>query len=203
MQFQGLVGSVQYADGAQPAARQGKGGELMVSELNGRYYELTYRGKVFSACTQTAIALSTKSTTATGLILTNPLGSGVNLMLLSIQVALATAPAGISNIHLEANAAVQGTAVTHTTPLTVVNALLGANTLGVGLADSAATLPATPTVIRAIGGGPVATGSVAAPFIYDDVAGQIIIGPGTNVSLGYVTTAISVIASFFWAELPI
>jgi hypothetical protein len=203
MLLQGLVGRQTVADGAYPSVRCGRGAELMVSEFMGRYHEATSRGQVFSASTQAAIALSTLSTTATGFILSNPLASGFNLSILDICVALATAPAAAAPIHLAANAASQGTAVVHTTPLTVVNNLLGSTTTGVGLADRASTLPATPTVIRAIGGGPVAASSISPAFIRDEVAGQVIVGPGCNVSLGYLTTAISAVASMAWAELAV
>lgn len=165
------------------------------------YYELARRGQVFMACLQAVVALSTLNATATGFILTNPAGSGCNIALLDVCVALASAPAGIASVHL-AYGAKSDTAVTHTTPLTVRCGMLE-STRGVGLADSAATLPAAPVAIRAIGGGPVAGSSITSPFIMDRVNGQIIIPPGSTLSLGYITTAISVVASMSWAEFPI
>ena len=165
------------------------------------YFSLAQRGQVFMASLQSVVALTTLNATATGFILTNPGSSGVNIALLDVCVALASAPAGIASVHL-AYGTKSDTAVTHTTPLTVRSGLLDAYK-GAGLADSSATLPAAPVAIRAIGGGPVATGSVTSPFIRDEVRGQIIIPPGSSLSLGYITTAISVVASMAWAELPI
>ena len=165
------------------------------------YLELAMRGQLFMASLQSVVALTTLNATATGFILTNPGGSGRNIALLDVCVALASAPAGIASVHL-AYGAKSNTAVTHTTPLTVRSGLLE-SAKGVGLADSSATLPAAPVAIRAIGGGPVAGSSVESPFIMDRVNGQIIIPPGSSLSLGYITTAISVVASMSWAELPI
>jgi len=203
MIIRGEVGEQFLSDGADSRFRQGRQGELMVSELHGRYYEAALRGRVFCAANQAAAALSLLSATATGLILTNPAGSGKNLELLEIAVALATAPAGIATLGLAANVNVVAAAVVHTTPLIVRPTLIGGSLGAVGLADSAATLPAAPVLIRGIGGGPVATGSVTAPFIKDDVGGAIILAPGTAISLSAFTTAISVIASFTWAEWPV
>jgi hypothetical protein len=165
------------------------------------YRELAMRGQLFMASLQAVVALSTLSVTATGFILTNPAGSRHNIALMDVCVALASAPAGIATVHV-AYGAKSNTAVTQTTPLTVRSGLLE-SVRGVGLAASEATLPAAPVAIRAIGGGPVATGSVTSPFIRDEVRGQIIIPPGSSLSLGYITTAISVVASMCWAELPI
>lgn len=200
MIIEGIVGGQQNGDLAQVKARFDKQGGLSISKLNADYMELAARGLLFMASLQAAVALSTLSATATGFVLTNPNGSAKNLVLLDIAIALATAPAGISNIHL-AYGLKSATAVTQTTPLTVRSGLLE-GAVGVGLAASAATLPAAPVAIRPIGGGPVATGSVNAPFIRDEVKGAIIIPPGSSLSLGYLTTAISVVAGMVWAELP-
>lgn len=203
-QFQILmdVGPEVLADGASAPVRGMKDGSLAVTEINGRYYEQVKRGQVFIASLQAAVALSTLNATATGLILTNPANSGVDLVLLEILIALASAPAGISTIALAANLNPVAAAVVHTTPVAIRNALLGGPANSVALADSAATLPAAPVIVRPIGGGPVATGSVNAPFIKDEVAGDIIVPPGCAISLTYLTTAISALAAFIWHEKP-
>ena len=116
-------------------------------------FALAMRGQVFMASLQSVVALTTLNGTATGFILTNPNGSRVNIALLDVCVALASAPAGIATVHL-AYGARSNTAVTQTTPLTVQSGLLQFAS-GFGLAASSATLPAAPVAIRAIGGGPV------------------------------------------------
>jgi hypothetical protein len=202
MLFQGQVSPQQLAAGVQATVALGKGAEMLVSEYQGRYYSLAYAGKVFGICNQAAAALSTLSATYTGLLFFNPIGSGINAILLQTAVALATAPGGISNIHYESTLTAQTTAVTNTTPRASFSTLFGNTAASTCSGSVSATLPAAPVAVRALGGGPVATGSTVAPFILDDVAGSMIFGPGTYVGLGYLTTAISVVASFYWAELP-
>ena len=194
----GSVGPAQLGDAAAARGRFDNQASLMVSEMNGRYAELSKRGHLEMACNSSGVALSTVSATVTGFCLNNPTGSGYNFELIHIAVALTTAPAGIANIHLEYGL-ISATLVTHTTPLVVRSGMLEAFT-PVGLVDSSATIPAAPVAIRAIGGGPNATGSVTTPFISDEVAGAIIIQPGSTLNVGYFTTAISAVVSMMWAK---
>ena len=203
MLLQGAVGLQQQQDGAINTIRAGKSGEMTVSKLNPNYYELAYRGKIFTGGNQAAAALSLLSSTCTGLALWNPYGSNVNLVLLDICIAQATAPVAAASFQLEGvQRPVPGVAAP-TGALTAYNTLLGSGLKANGVLSASCTLTATPTLIRAIGGGPVATSNIQAAFIRDEVAGAIIIGPGCSVNLGATTTAISVVASFTWAELPV
>lgn len=106
MQVQTVVGPVAAADGATPALRAGRLGDLIHSQLHARYYEQTARGNVFSA-----MLIATTGTIAAGNIhgaaaaastqfaLWNPTGSGVNLALLRalISAISGTAPGGPVN----------------------------------------------------------------------------------------------------------
>lgn len=165
----------------------------------------TYMGdgarNIFVASTQAGVATSTAlSTTQTGFTLSNPFGSGKTLVLLQVNGALTTAPAGIATVVLAANVNPVAAAVTHTTPLTVRKANLGVSATAVGLADSAATLPAAPVVVRGLGG-PVATGSVSQPKISEDIGGSLCVAPGCAVSISSLTTAISGVWSMVWLEM--
>src|ERR1700692_3367917 len=109
------VGPVPASDGTPVTARGGKAGEALVQELNGRCYEVTYLGNVFSASNQTTIPVGVGlSTTVATLSLSNDSGSGKNLALLNASYAFATAPAAAAVVflgwHFHA-----GTNVTHTT----------------------------------------------------------------------------------------
>jgi hypothetical protein len=200
--IQTTVGPQTLANGATVTARAERTGGTVVQDAHGRYQEAVVQGNVYVASTQAGQALSTAlSTTQTGFTLTNPAGSGKNLVVLGAQVALTTAPAGISTLVWAANVNPVAAAVTQTTPLTVRNALLGAASTAVGLAASAVTLPAAPVVVRALGGGPVATGSVNAAYMSDDIAGQLIVAPGCAISLSALTTAISAVISVVWEEI--
>ena len=207
MLLEARTGPAVSSDGAAGETRRGRFNELITNDLGlGRYAEAVLRGQVFWASTQSGIALTTTlSTTATGFILTNPVGSGKNLLLLDTVVALTSAPAGVATLAwaVQFNSPTV-TAVTHTTPLTVRPALLsggGAAGGGVGLADSAATLPNTPVALRAIPGGPVASGTLNAAFIRDEVSGLVIMAPGCSINTFALTTAISAVISVWWAEV--
>ena len=207
--FQGGVGSA-FArfnpanNGSNPNVRQTYEGSVVTQDAHGRYQEAVLRGNVFVASNQAAQALSTAlSTTQTGFTLTNPAGSGVNIVVLDATIALASAPAGISDLVWAANVNPVAAAVTQTTALIVRNALLGSSAAGVGLAASAVTLPVAPVVVRSVGGGPVATGSVTAPFIRDEIGGLLVLAPGTALSLSALTTAISAITSVTWEEVTV
>jgi hypothetical protein len=192
------------SDGMIAAARLGKTLAYLTQDAHARYQDAVRRGNVFVACMQAIGALSVNSATATGLIVTNPAGSGKNLVFLELLVALASAPAGVSVLALVGSKG-PAAAVTHTTPMTTgfTNALLGGgNATSVALVDTAATIP-TPATFRAVPGGPAATGSVGTPFIKDEIAGALVMAPGTVLSLQAFTTAISVIASLAWEEVPV
>lgn len=194
----------QFQSGATPTLALGKQGEVFVSELQGRFYSLAYAGKVFGSATQANTTLSSLSGTYTGLVITNPWGTGVNLALLTCAIAMASAPAGISTIHHEAAfPPLSKTAVTQGTPSVVYNALVGNAAIGAGLAATAASLPIAPVAIRQIGLGVNATGSTTTfGYNVDDISGMIILEPGTYCGLGYLTTAMNVMASYHWAEIP-
>jgi len=160
---------------------------------------------VYNASTQAGVALSTAlSTTQTGFTLTNPFNSGYNLLLLQVFVVPTTIPAATASIVLTANVATaaSSTAVVQTTPLTVRNAKLGAGSTAVGLAASAATLPAAPVVIAPIGG-IAGTTDVASPAtIISNLDGSFVITPGSAVSVNSLTTAITCIIGMNWVEVP-
>lgn len=157
--------------------------------------------RVFVASTQAGVATSTAlSTTQTGFTLTNPAGSGKNLVVLNIDVAPTTAPAAAATLVAAANVNPVAAAVTQTTPLTVRSAKLGISDAGVGLAASAVTLPAAPVVVRAIGG-PVGATTLNGEPVHDKVDGALVLTEGTALSVNSLTTAISAVISMTWAEV--
>lgn len=194
------VGENQMSDGKQlTGIRLDRLGNQVNADSSGLYYENAFRQRLFFACNTASQALSLNSTTATGLVLTNPAGSKKNLVLIQLNVALQTAPAGIASLILTGSTTAVPTA--HTTPLVINSGVFGNTGSAVGLADSAATMP-TLTIFRPVGGGPVATGSVTSPQIQDNINGQIVLGPSSCISLQCLVTAISVIASLSWIEMP-
>lgn len=204
---EGRVGFPGWLAGGVPRElRLGRAGELIVTDAGlGRFFEAVRNGLVFFAANQAGVALTTTlSATATGIILTNPVGSGKLLVLLDFLAALTSAPAGVGSIGwaYQKIGGPVATGVTHTAALVVRNALLGEETVGVGLCDSSATLPNVPVCVRPVPGGPVASGSLTPPFIRDEIAGALILKPGTSINTFCLTTAISALCSLAWAEVP-
>lgn len=95
---QGYVGQYKSADGGSPAQgfRQGQQGELIFSELHGRFYEQVRNGNVYSigsgATALSANTISLSATTTPILGVWNPASSPVNLVILqcALQVYINT-----------------------------------------------------------------------------------------------------------------
>lgn len=168
------------------------------------FLEQARLGNMYHSCSTGAVTLSTVNATCTGLALSNPIGSGVNLVVEKARFQPSTAPAGISVVGLAVSPAVQSTEVVHTTPAVIHNAMATGSNVNSGKAkvDAAATLGAAPVWLRPIGG--VTAASSITPGMYvDETKGDIILPPGTNLSFSYLTTAAIGIAAFSWAEVPI
>lgn len=99
MLIQGQVGpsSVQSAaPGTNPTMRMGQLGDVIVSELHGRFYEQAYRGALFSGgiSSLTSISNATFTSATTGATATpilgihNPVGSTVNCVVLQANLAV-------------------------------------------------------------------------------------------------------------------
>lgn len=198
--------SSSLATTTNPAVRMGNMGDLIISELHGRYYEAAYRRTLFSAANQAAVATVALGTTAyTGLAISNSIGSTVNLVLLKASYALSVAvtTAGYLGIETGFNAS---TGVTHTTPGTVSSNFIGVGNAGTGLVDTAATLPTAPTARMFLANtGTVATTgfNTSAPQVVD-LEGSIILPPGAYASFyTFATNTASWFFSFLWEEVPV
>lgn len=201
--IQGQVGPQTLYDGNSEDFREGRTGEFIVQELHGRYYEQAFRANVFCGANSAAQATSTSSATATGLILTNPVGSGRYLSLIDVTVGVGAAVAAAFEVGLFANINPLAAAVTQTTPITPVCTALGSAAKPVGLLASAATLPAAPTHIRTLlASGWVTATAQSQELAKDEVAGAIVLLPNTAVSIQSVVGTQSILASITWEEIP-
>ena len=192
-------------DGILAPARLGDAFALATMDAHGRYYDAVRRGRVFFVTNSAAQALSTNSTTATGIILFNPLGSGVNLAILEVMIAPTTVPAANSVAVLTGG--VQNTIVTQTTTNVangVTNALITGGQTSKATVGSSATI-ATANIQRIL---PLSTaastsaGTSWPPFSKDETAGVVVLPPGSVTSLQAVTTAITVWGQITWEEIP-
>ncbi|NBR24373.1 MAG: hypothetical protein EBU08_11510 [Micrococcales bacterium] len=208
---QGQVGALATAQslaaGSQTITRLGNMGDAIVSELHGRYYETVYRRAGFVASNPTpvtTVAVTSGTTTSglTGIFLTNPVNSPVNLVLNKVGFSVTVAPAAVMPIMLGVgyNSA---TAVTQTTALTVRNAYVGVGSSGYGLAASVVTVPTAPNFTHILGT-VFTTLSTNVPTIVD-LEGSVILPPGGYA--GIMSTVASGASGFFgsisWEEVPL
>ena len=76
------------SDGTSASERQSRTGEMLNSNVHGKYYDQAFRGKLFHCdfgVSATGIAISTIGTSP-GVALFNPAGSGVNLAIISVRL---------------------------------------------------------------------------------------------------------------------
>jgi hypothetical protein len=178
-------------------------GAQAVADAHGRYAEATRRAQAFFACNQAATAVSVAlATTYTGIVLSNPASSKVNLELLLASFALSVAPAAIAPLLLFGGWASTGL-VTHTTPLTALSTMLNQDqATGSGKADAAATLVGTPRWVLPIMGGFTAAALPGTSPAILDVAGAIVVPPGGYVGIGALT-AVTGFGGLLWEETPV
>ena len=139
------------------------------------------------------------ATTYTGLVLSNPIGSGVYLSLNNVQASFSVIfPAAASVGLMVGYSAI--TDVLHTTPLTTGRSTkVGTITTPKGKLDSSATLPTTPTLARAFGS---VLASTVASYDFDTQSGIMLI-PGAYAAI-YTSTisgAAALTATFCWDEI--
>jgi len=208
MLIQGSVGQPSVTSiqaGTTPTIRLGQLGDVIMSELHGRYYETAYRRNLFAAAVQgTGITTSVGLVTGyTGIALTNPTTSTVNCVLSKVGYAFNAAPVAAMTVSLAFNTST--TAVTQTTAITTRNMFLGGAT-SQGLVSSATTFPTAPINTHILG--VIGTNAITAlsntPSVFD-IEGSIVMPPGSYVCV--VTSTASAATSFFgsfqWEEIPV
>jgi len=198
---EGRTGPQVSGDGVISALRAGRTGELIVSELQGRYYEASRRGGIFGASSQALVTTTVGlATTYTGLCVTNPIGSLVSLAMLKATVMQSV----IQAVQVQAFAIAAGsnkvTQVTQTTPITPYSTLLGSGNTSAALAASAVTLPTAPVYAVPLGNTGAAT--VNNTGIIVDLGGSIVLLPGSYIM--FVTPTQASVAgmwfSMMWSE---
>lgn len=187
------------ADGTKSLVRAGRTGEIIVSDLHGRYVEQTRSGNMFSAANQAAQAVSVAlSTTYTGILLYNPVNSGKVLFPNKFKYALSVAQVAIASLGLISGYAATGGITGFTTALTVRSNQVGNSAVGSATVWSAATIT-TPVWHWHTHDGFTA-GALAAPQAIVDIEGAIAILPGGFLAIGALT-AVTGLGSISWEEL--
>ena len=199
------VGPQIAGDGSIITARGTQSGGLVVAQGHGLYAEAALRGKVFYAANQAPQGSGTTwsvglAAVHTGLVVSNPVQSKVNLSVLMASFAMLAAPVAISHIGLFAGFAAGGIVV-HTTPLVPMSTFIG-NIRGSALADEAATLVGTPAWIMPILSGFTAGALYSTSPSILDIKGSVIVPPGGYVGIGALSAVVGV-GGMIWEEIPI
>ncbi len=200
------------ADGQnQLAVLQGRSGELVVAEGHGKYYTQAYRGQVFHGGLAVAgAALPISTSTAIGLVLWNPLNSGVNVVPIKFRAGYASGTGVCTAIGymalLGAGAAPINAVITAVTGATVTGGKLGAGGSKAICGTAATIVTATAVFLRSAGisqGAPIT--STATVFnMVDDFDGEVILAPGSAIyPAGLAASGELLQQSISWYELPV
>lgn len=213
----GRVGTARYGDDIDAPVRLGNQGEVILSDINGYFYEQTMRGNMFVYTTALAGNALVAATTTNAPALWNPAGSGKNLVLVKItagRTAKGTPLEGsIVYLTLPNAGATVGTAnqIVSLTAVAGVNCLLGGgNTSVMRFAPTTITTTGTPTLICTAGFAQTADNgatTVSGPRLetaIDYINGGIIVPPGNTFQLGAaVSLSTTYTFSIFALELPV
>lgn len=168
------------------------------------FLEQARLGNMYRAANQAGATVTLINTsTATGFILSNPWGSGKNLILKSYQFAYTTVPTATAIVFLAASVAVSATAHATTTALDVYN--VKGNIVGTGQAGraySVSTTPNLPVYSKLLGYSPTTPATSDLGVLeanFED--GEVILVPGSYVQTSYITTAPVGITSAVWVEV--
>lgn len=202
--------AVWAGDGSNVEFRQGKTGDLIVSELQGRYFEAAYRGQMF--LTSIAAAGGTAYVGAAGgtplLAIWNPAGSGKNLILIraSVDVVVGGSAAGFCPFRLYGGATAAITQATTVVPISTLS-LTASGSIAKAYQNVALTSSTALTFLEPLGAHAwySGVGVVLSPPLTWEHAGSIIVVPGNMLALGATTipTSMTNDATLVWAEMPI
>lgn len=220
MLIQGSVGAPQSSmqAGTTPNLRQGQLGDLIVTELHGKFYESTYRGNLFSTgMTSTALSANTITTSATTTPIIgvwNPLSSTINLVLVKAKCLItvagnsAVAPGAFMWATSTGNAVIT-TGLSPLSRKTLIQAGSQAKGYNITTALTGLTNPLVIQHAAAFGTLVAAQGATATPMFSGDAVeefdGSMIIPPGGFLALLNTTstTTINVASMLLWEEVPV
>jgi hypothetical protein len=214
MIIQGNVGqpaTTTIAAGTPATARLGGLADVIVSEMQGRYYENAYRGNVFTASqaaagsTIIAANVSPVAGAAAALFtLYNVPGNTKNAVILRTVInSISGTPGGGFVFNVIAPPA-GITAAGNVTPINNLNFTAVGSQMRI-LSQTALTGGAAATMFRAVGG-PAAVAAGAGLYgVNEETAGDIIVVPGAALVIAATATGTThiVTCSLTWAEIPV
>ena len=160
-------------------------------------------GNMYHSNNTTAGAVTVLSATCTGLVLSNPIGSGKDLVVESMSFVGSTLST-IAEIGVAVSSAVATATQTGTAAVIHNGRLSGSNgNTGVGLTHSIATLLSTPVWLRPIGHARITAAVEGSRAFKADFDGTLVVTPGTYVAFATLTAARTGLCSISWAEADI
>lgn len=201
-------------DYAQNTVRGDRQGALLTSEGgHGMLYQTALAGNLFSAANQTAIKISgiaMQSSTLmaySGLCLSNPVNSSVNVSVMGAGISLTAVEVGCSGFFLATGGS--STDPYHTTSIPAQSSRVGLGLIPKAVVDSACDLNTQPNYFMPFNNMASPTAGAAPPFMPLRLDGSLVLPPG-----GYVIFAGSPGANgqaqpvgftfhFLWEEIPI
>lgn len=164
----------------------------------------TRAGQSFCAANVAAKSVVAVSTTATGVILYNPVGSNKTLYIMDAGWSWTTVPGAVHNLGF----AIMAPSITAPTGLTAIGSGVqdcrGFGNAGnsVGQAYDAATLPVAPVMRRNVGGAAWGSSVGVSPFqIMDYIDGSLAVPAGGAFVFAAVTTTMVGLGSVTWIEI--
>jgi hypothetical protein len=223
MLIQGTTGPVNVGDGVNPPIRQGRQGDVLVSQLHGDMYEQNYRGNTYFTGHTSLAALSANTITLTAtttpiLGVWNPLSSTVNVVLLRAMLTVVannlTSGAGPGAFMLAVSAG-NGAISTGLTPYNS-KTLIAAGSQVRGFAGATALTGLTNNLVIAAGSAlpspsgltytTLASTSLLNSYVgVENFDGSIIVPPGGVFALLNTTssTVFSAAGRLTWEEVPV
>lgn len=201
-----VIAPTSYSDGSTPAQMGGRSGEGISADLHGKFYTGAYRGKVFHGSTAAAgTTIPISNATAATFTLYNPIGSGINVELISYDMGITVVTSVASPILLGFSLPLT-VAPTGLTALTVNPALLGSNAAAVARLYSVATIVATTTfyTMGHITATNATAGNALGSNFHYEFDGRVNLAPGTLCHVcGTAAQTSPTTQTFVWAEWPV
>ena len=183
----------------------GPSGEKLVSSTHGSWYNLAYRGGVFTF-NRTAVTLPVVASNLVSVFsIHNPVASGKNMEIIRIDVGLVLATTVVNSLGLYYSTGALAAASTFTTAGTALSSIVGGNVQNSCIPYSALTHSGTPARHTILGFYGATTTTNANNWSYEP-NGAILVPPGTVISLAMSTAAAttsSFDAGITWAEIPV
>lgn len=185
----------------------GKQGETLVGEIHGRSFVAANRGIVFRAIASAVTIPAVASSLVSTFTIINPIGSGVNLELLDVDIGLTSATTVVDTLAFYYQNLNLGNAYpTNLTGGTPIAMPLGSQKVGnakfytsASLVGALATIAPLDIITTLL-----AVTSTSTTPMRKDYNGQIVVGPGTLLVIAGSTAAETAGAyvSATWAEWP-